>query len=296
LVTLEELEKIVRENGKLEGWDFSQINTSYDPIPWDYTSIVRSYLRPTDKVLDIGTGGGEIFLSFASYLREGIGVDHNPTMIETAKRNQANLAYRNIEFVEMDGGSLQFEANEFDMVILRHLRVYVDEIARVLRPGGYFITQLVGKRSSKNILEAFGWTADSFGPDWWQSVGELVQPFQNGDCHIVALGEYDVKYWFKDIPSLMFWMMSVPWPEEIELEKHWQNINRILETSTSNRGIETNEHRGLLIAQKQGKMERGFRATQHRLQWTGLPPHEKKREIEQLVRGKAGYAIAPPRH
>jgi hypothetical protein len=49
----------------------------------------------------------------------------------------------------------------------------------------------------------------------------------------------------------MFWMMSVPWPEEIEHEKHWQNINRILETSTTSRGIEINEHRGLFIIQKQ---------------------------------------------
>jgi hypothetical protein len=40
------------------------------------------------------------------------------------------------------------------------------------------------------------------------------------------------------------------WPEDIELEKHWQNINQILETSQTERGIETNEHRGLLIAQK----------------------------------------------
>ena len=45
----------------------------------------------------------------------------------------------------------------------------------------------------------------------------------------------------------MFWLMSVPWPEEIELKKHWRNINRVLETSQTERGIETNEHRGLLL-------------------------------------------------
>lgn len=251
MATLEELEKIVQENGKLEGWDFSRINTNYDPIPWNYSNIVRAYLRPTDRVLDIGTGGGEIFLSLAPYLSEGIGIDDSPTMIGTAKRNQSKLAVRNIEFIEMDASSLQFEASEFDVVLLRHLRVYVNEIVQVLQPGGYFITQMVGKRTSKNFLEAFGWTSDSFGPDWWQLVGELAPQFQEKGCHIVAQGEYDVKYWFKDMSSFMFWIMSVPWPEDIELEKHWQNINRILETSTTNRGIETNEHRGLLIVQKQ---------------------------------------------
>jgi len=251
MLTLAELEQIVRDNGELEGWDFSRISANREPIPWDYPSVVRSYLKRTDRVLDIGTGGGEIFLSLAPSIGKGIGVDNNPVMIETAKGNQSRLVARNIEFIEMDGSNLNLEANGFDVVLLRHLRVYVGEILRVLRPGGYFITQMVGKRSSKNFLEAFGWTSDNFGSDWWQPVGELADQFQKKGCRIVAQGEYDVRYWFKDIASLMFWMMSIPWPEEIELEKHWQNINQILETSTTSLGIETNEHRGLLIVQKQ---------------------------------------------
>jgi SAM-dependent methyltransferase len=251
LATLEELKQIARENGELEGWDFSRMSIRRDPIPWDYSSVVRSYLKPTKRVLDIGTGGGEIFLSLAAHIGKGIGIDHNPAMIKTANRNLARLAVGNIEFIEMDGRSLQFEANEFDLVLLRHLRVYVREIERVIRPGGYFIAQMVGKESSKNILEAFRWTSDSFGPDWWQPVGELAQQFQEVGCHIVAQGEYDVGYWFRDTASFVFWIMSVPWPEEIKLEKHWKNINQVLETSPTNRGIETNEHRGLLVVRKQ---------------------------------------------
>ena len=65
-----------------------------------------------------------------------------------------------------------------------------------------------------------------------------------------AQAEYDVPYWFEDIASFMAWFMAVPWPEDIELDKHWQNINRILETCQTERGIETNEHRGLLVVQK----------------------------------------------
>ena len=250
MATLEELEQIVRDNGKFVGWDFSQINTDRDPIPWNYARIVRSYLKSTDSVLDIGTGGGEIFLSLTSNIGEGTGIDQNPTMIETAKGNQSRLGVNNIKFIEMDGSNLKFERDKFDIVLLRHLRVYVREIVCVLRPGGYFITQMVGKRSSTNFLEAFGWTSDSFGPDWWQPVGELAKQFQDHGCTIVAQGEYDVGYWFKDIASFMFWMMAVPWPEDIQLEKHWQTINQILEKSTTDRGIETNEHRGLLIVRK----------------------------------------------
>ena len=171
-------------------------------------------------------------------------------MIKVARRNQSALSLDNISLTVMEGSDLGFDADEFDVVLLRHLRVYVGEIVRVLRQGGYFITQMVGQRSSLNILDAFGWTPTSFGPDWWQTVAELADQFRLHGCQIIAQAEYDVPYWFHDLESFMFWLMSVPWPEDIELDKHWQNIKQILETSQTERGIETNEHRGLLIVQK----------------------------------------------
>lgn len=221
-----------------------------DHVLWEYEDIVRQYLKPTDLVLDIGTGGGEIFSSLSPYFGKGIGIDHNPRMIEVAQRNIAALQIDNISVTRMEGNDLQFNAETFDVVLLRHLRIYASEIVRVLRPGGYFASQIVGKRSSLNLLGAFGWTPASFGTDWWQSVAELAEQFRLHDCHIVAQAEYDVPFWFYDLESFMFWFMSVPWPEPIEIKRHWQNINQILETYQTDQGIKTNEHRGLLIVQK----------------------------------------------
>lgn len=249
-LTRDELKRIVDANGKLDGWNFSRIRAGHAPRLWDYGDVVRQYMKPLDRVLDIGTGGGEIFFSLAAYFGEGVGIDQNPAMIEVARRNQSALSLENISLTVMEGSDLGFDADSFEAVLLRHLRVYVDEIVRVLRQGGYFITQMVGQRSSLNILDAFGWTPDSFGPDWWQTVDELADRFRLHGCRIIARAEYDVPYWFHDPESFLFWLTSVPWPEDIELDKHWKNINRILETSHTERGIETNEHRGLLIVQK----------------------------------------------
>lgn len=249
-LTFNELKQIANSVGPLDGWDFSRVRAGRDPTLWDYLDVVRQYLKPTDRVLDIGTGGGEQFFSLASYFGQGIGIDHNPAMIETAQHNLASLEIDNIFLKTVEAGNLHFEADEFDAVLLRHLRVYPSEIVKVLRSGGYFITQMVGKRSVLNFLAAFGWTPASFGPDWWQPVAELADQFRSYDCHVLAQAEYDVPYWFEDIESFIFWLMSVPWPENIELEKQWENINQILETSQTERGIETNEHRGLLIVQK----------------------------------------------
>jgi len=249
-ITLDTLKQIVDVNGKLDGWNFSRVRAGRDPVLWDYVDVVRQYIKPSDRVLDIGTGGGEIFFSLAPYFGEGVGIDQNSAMIETARRNQSALSIDNISLMRMDGSDLQFDADEFDIVLLRHLRVYVSEIVRVLRQRGYFIAQMVGQRSSINILDAFGWKPSSFGTDWWQTVTDLADQFRLHGCQIIAQAEYDVPYWFQDLASFMFWLMSVPWPEDIELDTHWQNIKQILETSQTERGIETNEHRGLLIVQK----------------------------------------------
>ena len=66
-MTFDELEQIVEANGKLDGWDFSRVRAGRDPVLWEYVDVVRQYLKPTDRVLDIGTGGGEIFFSLAPY-------------------------------------------------------------------------------------------------------------------------------------------------------------------------------------------------------------------------------------
>lgn len=51
------------------GWDFSRMNAIREPVPWDYGEEVKKHLHPDDEVLDIGTGGGERFISLASYFR-----------------------------------------------------------------------------------------------------------------------------------------------------------------------------------------------------------------------------------
>jgi len=45
------------ENFVLKGWDFSHIAGRWDcpEPPWDYRLIVKSYLKDTDILLDMGT-------------------------------------------------------------------------------------------------------------------------------------------------------------------------------------------------------------------------------------------------
>ncbi|MCK4450123.1 MAG: class I SAM-dependent methyltransferase [Anaerolineae bacterium] len=85
-MTLEELKRIAASVGERRGWDFSCMQTDRDPVPWDYADVVRRYLQPSSRVLDIGTGGGERFLALAPHFGAGVGIDADPTMIQVAER------------------------------------------------------------------------------------------------------------------------------------------------------------------------------------------------------------------
>ncbi len=249
-LTHEQLKLISDSVGERTGWDFSRMRAERAPALWNYPDVVRQFLTRTDYVLDIGTGGGETFLSLAPYFRKGIGVDIQPEMIEQARQNKAAQRITNVDLVVMDGHRLEFPDAQFDVMLNRHCDVDVSETARVLRSNGYFVTQQVACRNTLNILDAFGWTPASFGDDWWQPVEGLATEFERLGCRVVAKAEYDVRYWFCDVDSLLFWLKAVPLPEPFDIEKNWQAVNRIIEEHSAQRGIETNEHRELLIVRK----------------------------------------------
>lgn len=249
-MTAAELEQILQTVGARDGWDFSRVRDQRDPVPWDYLTVVRQYLRPTDQVLDVGTGGGENFLALAPHFGTGMGVDVDPAMIAAAQRNQQQQHVDHVRFAVMAAARLQVADESFDVVLNRHSVVQVGEVMRVLKPGGYFIHQNVGQRNTANFFAAFGWSQKNFGDASWPTVAQLAQDFGAAGGHVRAIAEYDVPYRFLDLPSFIFWCNAVPWPEPFDPDRHWPAINQILERYTTAHGIETNEHRELLIVQK----------------------------------------------
>ena len=102
---------------------------------------VRDFIRPhgDERALDVGTGAGALAFALAPLVREVVGLDPVPELLELARER----ALPNTEFVEGDGAALPFPEASFDLAgthrTLHHVakpdRV-VAELARVTRPGG----------------------------------------------------------------------------------------------------------------------------------------------------------------
>jgi len=102
---------------------------------------LRSFLAPSgdERALDVGTGAGTLARALAPLVREVVGVDVVPELLERARRD----APANVTFVEGDATTLPFEPGSFDLSCsrrtLHHIarpELAVAELARVTAPGG----------------------------------------------------------------------------------------------------------------------------------------------------------------
>src|SRR5439155_25225785 len=96
-------------------------------------------LTGEERALDVGTGAGALAIALAPLVREVVGVDLVPELLEEARKR----APVNVELVEGDATALPYDRGSFDLVCtartLHHVarpELVIAELDRVLRPGG----------------------------------------------------------------------------------------------------------------------------------------------------------------
>ena len=248
-LTVDDLRVVADRVGEMRGWDFSRVRAIRDAAPWEYEDIVTAANPSARATLDIGTGGGEKLRSLVGETngQRVVAVDHSLRMLDVAAVTLAGVA----EVVAGEAAALPFPSESFDLVLERHASVHPAEVVRVLRAGGTFITQQVGPRNTQSIFDAFGWGSnwDQFAHDVPppRPYTDLAEDFAALGCRVERVDEYEVGYAFEDIDSLVFFLKAAPFPEEFDPAHHAPGINRLLEHHRSERGIETTEHRELLV-------------------------------------------------
>ena len=113
---------------------------------------------PGEKILDVSCGTGLVTLPLAEVVRRGgsvTGVDLSEGMIKEARLRAENKKIENVRFKQMDAESLDLPDNAFDTVICSlglmyfpHPKKALQEMYRVLKPGGCATALVWGERSS----------------------------------------------------------------------------------------------------------------------------------------------------
>jgi ubiquinone/menaquinone biosynthesis C-methylase UbiE len=101
-----------------------------------YEAALDRVSGPVERAVDVGTGTG----AGARVLRkrypaaEIVGTDVSPAMLAEARKHAPEIS-----FLEADAAQLPFDDASFDLVAHANMIPFLDETARVLRPGGWTV-------------------------------------------------------------------------------------------------------------------------------------------------------------
>ncbi len=237
-------------SAQMSGWDFSHIDDRYeeDALPWDYREIIQEHLRPHMELLDIDTGGGEFLLSLHHPFEKTSATEGYPPNITYCRQKLLPLG---IQFAETDECQmLPFEAESFDMVINRHGSYLPEEIHRVLKPGGLFLTQQVGAENERELVEAlFPEPPEIPYPDQYPDIasGQLeAQGFS-----ILQSREAFEKVRFYDIGALVWFAHMIAWEfPGFSVDAFKEQLFALQQKLERDGCIEAKTHRYLIVAKK----------------------------------------------
>lgn len=191
------------------GWDFSHLDGRMieSPPPWSYSKRAGELMRQSASVLDLDTGGGETLLG----LRE-----HWPTKVVATEAHPPNVELVRTR-LEPEGCSvvdvpwnrtpMPFADGEFDLILCRHSPFQADEVARMLSPGGTFLTQQIHWTWAHDLLAVFGTLPP--GPE--TTLEGTSAAIHAAGLHIAAAQEWTGELAFTDVGAVVYYLKAVPW-------------------------------------------------------------------------------------
>lgn len=232
----------------VEGWDFSFLHgrTEEEPLPWNYQDLAADLVAHARRVLDVDTGGGEMFSSLRPPRGSAAVEPHPPNVAVAARR----LHPHGVTVVERTSDTLPADDAMFDVVLNRHGYLHALETYRVLAPSGRLLTQQVGARNDIEFNEALGIPAAVDAP-MSSTVESLLGDLEDAGFAIRNIREAVVVTRFLDVGAVVFQLRAVPWQAPgFDAVRHREQLRRIQDQIVQTGGFEVRSRRFLIDAQK----------------------------------------------
>lgn len=234
----------------IHGWDFSHLAGRYTEetdLPWDYQDIILDDLTPDMKLLDVDTGGGEFLLSLHHPYANTSAAESYPPNVQLCKETLLPLG---IDFHAGDGrDALPFADASFDRIINRHGDFNVQDIRRMLKDGGRFITEQVGAENDRELVELLlGQTPLPFPEQYLETAR---RKFCDAGFTILDAQECWRPIRFYDVGALVWFARIIEWEfPGFSVERCRDRLLRAQELLERNGCIEGRIHRFMLVCEK----------------------------------------------
>jgi trans-aconitate 2-methyltransferase len=156
---------------------------------WQYGQDLLQWLAPNpgDRILDLGCGTGQLTAAIAQAGAEVIGMDANPAMITTARRNYPHLQFRVADARDFQV-AMPVDA-VFSNAVLHWILQPIPVIRcvhQVLKSGGRFVAEFGGKGNVSAIANALQtaltelqYTSKPTLPWYFPSISEYTSLLEN---------------------------------------------------------------------------------------------------------------------
>lgn len=243
--------KFYDEVGKLNGWDFSKVKMTAEGVKWQFYDEVTQRCLPSDRLLDIGTGGGETLLSIAHAASLLVGIDISSGMMHTANRNLDSFNQTNVQFLQMNADNLDFPRNFFHVVSCRHSPFHAKEVVKVLVDNGIFLTQQVSENDKFNMKQAFG-RGQASGVVDGTLKNRYIEELNEAGFKDIQSFEYDATEYFETYEDLVFLLKHTPIIPNFGKYNHdFEILQTFIDDNITEKGIKTNSKRFMIIAKKE---------------------------------------------
>jgi SAM-dependent methyltransferase len=229
----------------VETWNSDLYQSSHSYV-WQYGRDLLALLdaKPSERILDVGCGTGQLTAEVAERGAEVVGVDASPDMIAGARKNHPDL-----RFEVADATSLPF-AESFDAVLsnaalhwVRDQSAAIASISKALKPGGRFVFEMGGRGNLHDALEAGCAALRSLGvaapegriPWYFPTIGQYAALLESRgfELRFAALfdrptaltdSENGLASWIKMFGN--FALSGVPVERHVELIRQWEQFGR----------------------------------------------------------------------
>ncbi len=231
------------------GWDFSYIKNGWcmAPTSWDYRLKVLEKLKTAKSLLDMGTGGGEFLSSIGPLPEKAFATEGYPPNLPIARSKLEPLGIKVLEIKSED--ILPFGCLSFDLVINRHESYSANEVYRILKKGGIFITQQVGGRDNIRLNELLKASSESEYSYWNLNYG--CNKLKEAGFTIKEKMEEFPETVVTDIGAVVYYLTAIPWQiPDFTVEKYYRQLHDLHSLIQDKGNIVLTSHRFYIEVQK----------------------------------------------
>ena len=195
----------------------------------------------------MGTGGGELILKLGHpFQLISVTEGWEPNLLLCRERLEPlGITVRYIS----DDDKLDSPNEQFDLVINRHESFDMAEVNRVLKPGGYFITQQVGGQNDRDLIEKLlgDVTLEFSNHDLYNN----VQILKNAGFTVLEQMEEITEMKFYDLGAVVYYAKQCVWEfPDFSVDRYFKELKAIGNEIDKKGYLSNREHRFIIAARK----------------------------------------------